>query len=231
MRCCGNCEWSFSPEEEEAILEEMGYEEDDPTRPRAGDCAIGQTHDDNFYCPSHLYCDGTEETYLMYDENYMGQGYLIIQTVNDEITKFIKISSFGEGGFPTFSIRGYEEGLKDNLDKPFTTISITVKREESLFVALNKLARNLKEEKMYSIDPYFQGKSNLMVKSDEDSVTIIINKDILGVRNSTDFIDITLGDEYSCKFYNELLLFYNALSSLPIKNTNDEYIKKLLLTK
>ncbi len=61
MKCCANCEWSISPELEEEIMEEQRYEEDDPNRPRAGDCVIGLKHDENYYCSSHQYIQGYEE--------------------------------------------------------------------------------------------------------------------------------------------------------------------------
>lgn len=57
MRCCGNCFWSFSPEDEEELRSEYhgeDYDLDDNT-PKAGDCSIGCIHNENYYCNSHSY--------------------------------------------------------------------------------------------------------------------------------------------------------------------------------
>lgn len=57
MRCCGNCFWSFSPEDENELRSEYhgeDYDLDDNT-PKAGDCSIGCIHNENYYCNSHSY--------------------------------------------------------------------------------------------------------------------------------------------------------------------------------
>ena len=58
MRCCGNCFWSFSPQDEEEL---DGYSEYDINKPKAGDCCIGQDHGENYCCSHHDYIDGMEE--------------------------------------------------------------------------------------------------------------------------------------------------------------------------
>ena len=57
MRWCGNCEWSFSPEDEDELRREYHGEDYDldANTPKAGDCSIGCIHNDNFYCASHTY--------------------------------------------------------------------------------------------------------------------------------------------------------------------------------
>ena len=77
MRCCGNCEWSFSPEDEDELWREY-YGEDydlDANTIKAGDCALGCIHNDNFYCASH--------TYNEYSSDY--QDYLGLD-INDYIS-------------------------------------------------------------------------------------------------------------------------------------------------
>lgn len=230
MRCCSNCEWSISPMLEKDIMEEQGYDENDLNRPHAGDCAIGSDHDGKFVCSSHLYCDGTEETILMYDEKYMGTGYLIINNINDELDKFIKISTYGDG-FPCFSVRGYEVGSKCSLDSQFQQFVINIDRENILYPALSILAKELNGEAIYSIDSHNEGKNNVRFLDSGNSISIILNKDIMGVKDATKFIDINLGDMDTCKFYPALLRFYNSLASLSVCDTTDKDIKTLLLVK
>lgn len=66
MRNCGNCFWSFSPADEEALREEYhgeDYDLDD-NNPKAGDCCLGVDHNNKYYCSSHSYsefCEDCEE--------------------------------------------------------------------------------------------------------------------------------------------------------------------------
>lgn len=51
--CCANCEWCYSIEDEEQVLiENSRYKEDSHNRPHAGDCALGERYDKDFWCPS-----------------------------------------------------------------------------------------------------------------------------------------------------------------------------------
>jgi len=77
MKCCANCEWSISPELEEEILEEQGYQEDDINRPHAGDCVIGMEHDENYYCSSHQYLQGIEENTIINNKRHSKKLLLI----------------------------------------------------------------------------------------------------------------------------------------------------------
>jgi len=114
VKCCKNCFWSFTPEDEEYL---EGYSEEDPNRPQAGDCVLGQMHNNDYYCEAHQYIDGMEEykTYIFYDKTYLGPGYFIIQKIDDEIIRFMKIYILKDNGFPEYSIRAYE---KNSYDKP-----------------------------------------------------------------------------------------------------------------
>ena len=71
MRCCGNCFWSFSSEDEEELRREYhGDDYDmDANTPKAGDCSIGCVHNKDYYCPSHTYNEYSVDyqEYLSYD--------------------------------------------------------------------------------------------------------------------------------------------------------------------
>ena len=57
MRCCRNCEWSFSPYDEDELRSEYHGEDYDmdANTPKAGDCSIGRIHNSDYYCASHIY--------------------------------------------------------------------------------------------------------------------------------------------------------------------------------
>lgn len=232
-RCCGNCEWSISPQMEEQILIEQGYDEDDMTRPLAGDCCIGQVHDENYCCPHHLYIEGMEEykNYVFYDEEYLGQGCLIVSKIDDEIIKFVKISSYGEGCYPIFSIRAYEKDCVDNPNQEFRKIQIDVKQDEVLYDIFYKFMASLNKNKILSIDIENQGKNHLYMEKDMEKVSLVIAKDVYGVKSSTNFVDILIGDDKTCDTYLEFFEFYNNLSTVAVDNKKDDDIKQLLLCK
>lgn len=230
MKCCANCEWSISPQLEDAILEEQSYDEDDPNRPHAGDCCIGMKPDKNYCCPEHLYIDGMEEyeTTVLYDEKYYGKGYLIVTTLDDEVIKFIKISSSGEKGLPVFAIRGYEKNSVDNPNDEYRKINLTVEDDNSLYNVIYRLSHSLHGKIIYGIDEIEHGKNNLQANHTLSEATITLSKDVYGVKHATGFIDILIGDNCSCKYYKEFFEFYSELSNLSIGQTKDEDIKKLI---
>jgi len=77
MRCCGNCFWSFSSEDEDELRREYhgeDYDLDDNT-PKAGDCSIGCVHNKDYYCTSHEYneCSSWYQDYLSLNiDKYVG---------------------------------------------------------------------------------------------------------------------------------------------------------------
>ena len=107
-RCCGNCEWSISPECEEEIMKENHYEEDDPTRPRAGDCCLGIEHNGCFACEHHEYISGGLETYVFYDDNDKLPGYYVVSEYYDHIIKYLKLYRTGVYGNYSYGIKAYE---------------------------------------------------------------------------------------------------------------------------
>lgn len=56
-RYCANCEWSISPELADEINREQGYLEDDPRRVEGGQCCLGRTPNEEFFCSSHVFID------------------------------------------------------------------------------------------------------------------------------------------------------------------------------
>jgi len=228
-RCCGNCEWSVSPELEEQIMEEQSYDENDPNRPRAGDCCIGQEHNDEFFCSHHIYVSGMEEykNYVFYDDEYMGPGYLIVSKIDGEVDRFMKIGINSNVGFPNFFIRAYARGCKDTPADKFRSIFIDIKKGEPLYDLVYNLGRALGEE-IFSNDPVCQGKNHFQVACDIDGVSLCATKDVYGVKSSTDFVDVSIGDEYTCEKYPQFLEFYNNLSTISMGKISSQDIKQLL---
>ena len=229
MRCCGNCFWCFTPDDEDNL---EGYSEYDQNKPKAGDCCIGQEHDENYCCSEHQYIDGLEEyeNIVFYDEEYLGKGYFIITKLDNEIVKFIKISKVEENGFPKYYIRAYEKNSIDNPKEEFRKINITSLEEDSLYDIIRNFAVALNKEKIETIDSFHQGKNHIKAEYDLFEASIIVYKDVYRVKNTTDFIDITIGDNDTCKYYAAISNFYNELTKISKGKITNKEIKQLLLT-
>lgn len=181
-----------------------------------------------------------EKTYVLYDELYFGKGYLIINEKNNEIIKYIKITVKNEFGLPHFLIRGYEKGVYDEDNQIFRELTIQIREYENpeLYRILEKLSLEIAHEKISTIDESNQGKNYFDVKLENNendleynAAILTLYKDIYGVKNATDFIDIDLGDNDTCLFYSAVYGFYSDLGQMVKRSTNEKDIKKLLRKK
>ena len=234
MKCCGNCEWSISPCDEEQIMEEQCYDEDDLARPRAGDCCLNVEHNGRFVCDNHKYLNDGLETYVLYDDKYMGCGYFIIYQYNGEIIKFLKIYKTECFGFPSYSIRGYEADCTDKEylleDKKFREIEFEVSNFSSqleLFEVIKNLANRLNNDRIYTIN-YEHGMNNFCAEVYKDTAFLILAKDIWKVKMPSDFIDVQLGDYLTCDKYEEVSLLFNDLAEISSGIAKEDTIKKIL---
>ena len=113
MKCCGNCEWCITEEEELAQIKEKNYDEEDLNRPLTGDCSLGIDPGENYCCSQHNYMEKLTNIYVLYDENYFGPGYFIVTEYNKEPVILIKMFIAGSKTFPEFKLFAYE---KETLD-------------------------------------------------------------------------------------------------------------------
>ena len=146
-----------------------------------------------------------------YDESYFGPGVVILSS-EGATNRLLKISSYGELGFPKFSVRAYEDGKRDDAACDFTTINFVIEKGSELYDIFFLFSKTLNGDKLYSCDPIYQGKSYFEVKENKNNIVLSVNKDVYGVKNSSDYIDITLGDNDSCKHYEALWHCYNQLA-------------------
>ena len=228
MKCCANCEWSISPEIEDIILKEQGYDEDDINRPKAGDCVWGYSHNGKYVCDHHKYIENGIDTYVLYDDKYLGEGYFIITEYEEQIVKFIKIYKTNYFGLPSYSIRGYEVDSVDTDDRNFREIEISAGRDNVLFDIISNFANGLNKERIYTIDSRNYGKNNLTAEVYKNTAFLVLAKDIWKVRCPSNFIDIELGDHLTCDRYNEVAHLYKSLEEITSNKTKEDTIKRIL---
>ena len=209
MKCCGNCEWCITEEEELAQIKEKNYDEEDLNRPLTGDCSLGIDPGEDYCCSQHNYMEKLTNIYVLYDENYFGPGYFIVTEYNKEPVILIKMFIAGSKTFPEFKLFAYEKesnNYSTKLNKSINLLSFK-KNNEDLYQIVKLLSSSL---------PYD---------------TVLSSKDMVSDKDNKDFINITLGDPYTCKNYIQLSTFYNRLAKLSKGILKDEGMKKILKIK
>lgn len=167
-------------------------------------------------------------TYVLYDEMYLSPGFFIISEKENEIVKFAKIFAINHYGFRHYHLRAYEKDSIDIDTQAYRNIELIAKEGEKLFEVLGYLAINLDGNSVLSIDPVEHGENQLSAILNIDNSTIIFSKDVLGVKRATDFIDISIGDQYTCQFWEIIDNFYQDLAQNVLRETKDEDIGKIL---
>jgi len=186
-------------------------------------------------CPEHQFIDGlsNEKNYLLYDESYLGPGYFIINEINNKIRKFMKIYTINNDGFPHYCLRSFGLESRDDPDSDYTNTEFVFRSMEDfdngLYNAFLELAKSINGN-IFTTDEHYEGKNNIsFLLGDKDIIRMIVSKDIWrGKQHPTDFIDINIGDNYTCINYEAINKFYNSLSELFCNKTKSDDIKKIL---
>lgn len=181
-------------------------------------------------CDYHRFIEGMEDSFncVIYDESYLGKGYFIINIKDNKMTKFIKIYDRGFGGFPLLAIRAYDPALlHEDPDEDYTFINFAFREHEDN--ELYKVMLNLFNRLPSQTDNVININEKLAIKKDGPiSLSLEFKKD--NYRDCTDFLDFDLGDDYTCKYYDELLIFYRSLDKISYNPSlsNEECIKLVL---
>ena len=186
-------------------------------------------------CTHHQYIDGmsNEKNYVLYDDKYLGEGYFIINELNGMIRRFIKIYTINNDGFPYYCLRSFGLESKEEHNGEFTNAEFAFRNAEDtdngLYDLFLELAKNV-NGKIYSIDKHHDGKNNIWFSIGNNGIVrMIASRDIWnGIQHPTDFIDIHIGDNYSCDNYEAINKFYNMLSHVSYNKANNNDIKRIL---
>ena len=170
------------------------------------------------------------KNYVFYDDSYMGPGFFIISKEKDNIIKFIKIFIMDNNGFPNYGLRAFSIFGKDKPDNEFTVIDFVFTDDDTknnLYEIFHSLCIDLNGKKIETIDKFYQGRNSFSLKEENHTIILSVARDVYGVKNVTDFIDINIGDEMTCDNYKAITTFYNELLNCDIKELNEKDIKQL----
>ena len=186
-------------------------------------------------CTHHQYIDGmsNEKNYVLYDDKYLGEGYFIINEINNKIRSFMKIYTINNDGFPHYCLRAFGIESRDNPNSDYTNTEFVFRSTEdfdnSLYKVFLEFAKNVNGN-IVTTDEYLEGKNNIsFILNYKGIIRMVVSKDIWrGKQHPTDFIDINIGDNYSCVNYESINKFYNMLSEVCFDKSKDSDIKKIL---
>ena len=235
MRNCGNCydgHYNLSDRGEEMYCDETGYSEEDVSVEEG--------------CEWHRFIPGCEEekNYILYDESYLGPGFFVInENKEGQIQKWLKIYPVNAGGFTSYSIRAFSVDGRDKPNEEFNTFHFTFRdiedEENGLYEAFTNLCVRLNGSKVETIDKFSQGRNHFCLKENGKVTTFSISKDIYGIKEPSNFIDIYIGDYFTCenwdavsRFYVDLAVPYSSKLQKTVKpqKVTEEDIKRLLFT-
>lgn len=174
------------------------------------------------------------KNYIFYDGNYLAPGYLIANVQDGKIKKLLKIYNESDIGRPLFGIRAYSTDTNESLDNDYSSISFSFTDLDNteLYQCLDNLCTSLNGKTIFSIDPLRQGKNNLNLEKNSGLIKVILRKDTFnGTQHPTNYIDILLGDDYTCEAYSEFLKFYLELSKIETREFSSFEFEKMLLMK
>lgn len=173
--------------------------------------------------------DKREKTFVLYDDTYIGNcpGYFIITERDEQIIRFAKIYQSSNNGFPYFNARAFETGSIDQPDQDFREISFVFDKNDDLFEPVLKLASHTLGDPYLSINYHEQGDNNLKSTIENDKAILTFSKDVLNVKNATDFIDINIGDDILCRHYLMLWNFYHELGQQALGKASAKEVQKI----
>ena len=216
-RCCGNCDWNISPECEEEIMKENHYDENDPNRPRAGDCCLGREHDENYFCDSHEYISSCLENYAFYEDKYLGPGYFIVTRYDENIIKFLKLYRTGTYGNYNYGIMAYEYDPMKVMGKTGITLDVRNSDGEVLYKAITIFAKALGKSVIWDIDSKHFMSSTIYKYS-----TILC---FVG-NNDSNFINIRI-DNKKDRIYKLIEHLYRNMAVTTMNQRNNEAYEKV----
>lgn len=222
-RCCGNCEWCISPENEKDIMIENHYDEDDLTRPRAGDCCLGCEHDNNYFCNNHSYISSGLNTYAFYDEKDLGPGYYVVSEYYDNIIRYFKLYRTGEYNNYNYGIRVYEINPITNDDILGISFDIEKADNQLLYKLFSIFAKALGDNVIINYDC-----NNYISTCDyNNGVQIKFSKVMNGKDLDNNYIDIVFECNREDRSYRLIEHLFRNLAAVTMNKKENIYIKKI----
>jgi len=144
---------------------------------------------------------------ICYDERFYAPGVLVVDEVNGKLFKIYSGSYFG---FADYHIVAAEKGKKDEPDQNFREIIFNADRGSNLYPAVKAFFEATKAAPIKTIDAA-QGTNNIRAEKTDTGYALILEKDVLNVKEPTDSINIHAGDNETCKNYHAINGLYNSL--------------------
>jgi len=181
---------------------------------------------------SNLEMKNSQNNYVLYDRCGKNLSYFMIKEEEGEIVQFLRLgilTTDSEAELPVFCIRAYDKSeTTKKCDKSIEVINFTVKKEQSLYEHLYKLASSIGKNSIPSTHFLGQRKECVHTTFTEETVTITISKDSSESKKLVPFMDISLGSNDDCELYDEVLELYQSLGCVAIGEIYEKNMEKVL---
>ena len=147
--------------------------------------------------------------YVLTDNNYYKEGFIIIEEKNDYIIKYLKISIFDN--------ELYIQGYKKNNN---SVIEFSINKTNSLYSILDNFYSIIKDNKIYSQDKDIYSNSYMLLKKEKDNITLYLND---SEQRKKDFININIKDKYQ-----DFLSLINDLATISLGSTKEHILSKII---
>lgn len=228
MRNCSTCFWYYNEPDDLMIEDDFS----DYTNITNGHC-IFQRNEENqdFYSPCAYPVGMQSVPKIFYDQEYLGPGYFIVYSDRKNMERFLKFYLLEDENVKTFALRAYERGSIDQPHQGFRSICFPIDCEEPLYKVVKPFQEKILGKWIFSLDKFNQGQNNFQLVKKCEKLVLIVNKDVYGGKEKTNFIDILIGDSLSCQYYPEFLNFYNQLQTISSGTMKKEKLQKILTMK
>ncbi len=169
-------------------------------------------------------------TYIIYgcdDKSNLPGGFYIVTEQNKEIIRFLKLYISNESGIPEFSLRAFQVDSLDKEDEVDKTIEFNFESNKifyNIFLAFHQELNGI----IKTTIPAEQGENLLYTKYYMDSVSLVIKKNLYGIKFPTKFVDIAIGDNNTCPKYLAVYNLFERLKEICTLTTNEDTIQKIL---
>ena len=182
-------------------------------------------------CDSHRYVENCslEKNELFYDDTLFGPGFLIINTRNGEIIKFLKVFIINPNGVPAFGFKFFSKEATKSDDDRFIISSFTFRdvedEDNNLYKIFDDFCDSLNNKTVYTHDILNKDESHFNLYSDGNVISLNFFKDRLN--SSDELTDINLGNYFTSRCYREVFALFMSLIKYKKQTLTSEEAKQI----
>lgn len=223
-RCCGNCEWSITLDDDKSMIEDAGYDSNESNVPALGDCCLGIDHNGTYLCNNHQYMSDKLKMYAFYDNRDFGQGYYVICKYYESIIKCFKIYRTGKYGNYEYGFIAYDVDSTTSNNTMDIIFNLQVV-DDGLSNVLCDFVNSLGNDLIRSYDD--EDKEFISTDIYDNYLSIHFHKNIEGKENFNNYINVKIKQNANSKIFNIVEQLYRDLAAITSNMKDEVSVKKV----